>query len=52
MTRQAVMNVCTESERFCVHFSKVNKEPYDITTLESVSDKKYFKILVRDLVWK
>ena len=33
ITRQAVLNVCTESEPFCVHFSKVNKLPYDITTL-------------------
>ena len=33
MTRQAVLNVCTESEPFCVHFSKVNKLAYDITTL-------------------
>ena len=26
-------DVCTESEPFCVHFSKVNKLPYNITTL-------------------
>ena len=31
MTRQAMLNVCTEP--FCVHFSKINKLPYDITTL-------------------
>ena len=26
MTRQAVLNVCTESEPFCVHLSKVSKQ--------------------------
>ena len=29
MTRQAALNVWTESEPVCVHFSKVNKLPYN-----------------------
>ena len=33
MTRQAALNGCTESEPVCVHFSKVNKLPYNTTTL-------------------
>ena len=35
MTMQAVVNVFTESEPFCVHLSKVNKLPYDIVQLRA-----------------
>ena len=34
ITRQAALNVCTESAPVCVHLSKVNKLPYDTTTLD------------------
>ena len=34
MTRKTALNVCTKSEPVCVHYSKVNKLPYDGTTLE------------------
>ena len=33
MTTQAALNGYTQSEPFCVHLSKVNKLPYNGTTL-------------------
>ena len=41
MTRKAAQNGFTESEPVCVHCSKVNKLPYDETTL-AFSIKKPF----------
>ena len=34
MSKQAALNGYTESEPFCVHLSKVNKLPYNGTTLD------------------
>ena len=45
MTRQAELTVCTESEPVCVHFTKVNKLPYDTTTLADRSGTKNTRYL-------
>ena len=46
MTRQAALDGCTESEQVWVHCSKVNKLPYNGTTLD-IWHYKYAKKITK-----